>query len=222
LLPNRLTLIDETNRGDHRYLDTTDKCYFFGEYFAGKGYQGGGTNQLIFNFKCKPTAAASNPARRGHKARAIQTIAAGLRSVVAKDSAERITWIPIPPSKAEDDPDYDDRLLRTLNLAFTGYNVDVRAVLQQSESTGSDHNSTGERISPEALYAVTEVNQSILAAKTMHPYVFLFDDVLTTGKHFKCCQSRLREVLPTNTQITGLFVARRVVPNPFAEFEVFE
>jgi len=108
LLPDRLTLIDETNRGDHRYLDAADKCYFFGEYFAGKGYQGGGTNQLIFNFKCKPTAAASNPARHGHKDRAIQTIAAGLRGVFAKDSAERITWIPIPPSKAEDDADYDD------------------------------------------------------------------------------------------------------------------
>jgi hypothetical protein len=52
-------------------------------------------------------------------------------------------------------------------------------VLQQSESTGSDHSSSGDRISPEALYAVTEVNRSILAAKAMHPYVFLFDDVLT-------------------------------------------
>jgi len=222
LLPDRLTLIDETNRGDHRYLDAADKCYFFGEYFAGKGYQGGGTNQLIFNFKCKPTAAASNPARHGHKDRAIQTIAAGLRGVFAKDSAERITWIPIPPSKAEDDADYDDRLLRTLNAAFAGYNVDVRAVLQQSKSTGSDHNSSGDRISPEALFAVTEVNRSTLASKAMHSYVFLFDDVLTTGKHFKCCERRLREVLPAHTQITGLFVARRVVPNPFAEPEVLE
>jgi hypothetical protein len=218
LLPDRVTLIDETNRGDHRYLDATDRCYFFGEYFAGKGYQGGGTNQLIFNFKCKPTAAANNPSRRGHKDRAIHAIAAGLRKVIAQDSAERITWIPVPPSKAVDAPDYDDRLLRTLNLAFTGYNVDIRALLHQTESTGADHSSSGDRISPEALYEVMQVNQHALVSKPMHPYVFLFDDVLTTGKHFKCCERLLREVLSTETQITGLFVARRVVPNPIADF----
>jgi hypothetical protein len=120
LLPDRVTLIDETNRGDHRYLDATDKCYFFGEYFASKGYQGGGTNQLIFNYKCKPTIAVSNPARRGHKDRAIQTIAAGLRNVIAKDSAERITRVPIPPSKAESDPDYDDRLSTVFGVLRIG------------------------------------------------------------------------------------------------------
>jgi hypothetical protein len=95
-------------------------------------------------------------------------------------------------------------------------------LLRQTESTGADHNSSGERISPEALYEVMQVNLNALAAKPMHPYVFIFDDVLTSGKHFKCCERLLREVLSPETQITGLFVARRVVPNPFADFEVLE
>ena len=51
LLPDRLTWIDATNRDDHMFLREGDRCLFFGEYFSGKGYEGGGTNQLIFNFR---------------------------------------------------------------------------------------------------------------------------------------------------------------------------
>ena len=40
--------------------------------------------------------------------------------------------------------------------------------------------------------------------------VVVVDDVLTTGKHYKCCERRLREVL-ADIPIGGLFVARRVL-----------
>jgi predicted amidophosphoribosyltransferase len=40
--------------------------------------------------------------------------------------------------------------------------------------------------------------------------IALFDDVLTSGKHYKCCQRRLREALPS-TPIAGVFLARRVI-----------
>jgi hypothetical protein len=222
LLPDRVTSIDETNRGDHRYLEAGDRCFFFGEYFARKGYQGGRTNQLILNFKCKPTVAAANAARRSHKERAIQTIASGLRKVIARESAEQITWIPIPPSKAGDDADYDDRLLRTLNTAFGGYHVDVRTVLRQGASTAADHDSSGDRITPEALYALMQVDEQALNSKPLHPDVFLFDDVLTTGKHFKCCERRLREVLPAQSRISGLFVARRLLTDPMGDIAAIE
>jgi hypothetical protein len=39
----------------------------------------------------------------------------------------------------------------------------------------------------------------------------LFDDLLTTGKHYKCCERRLREVV-ADMPVSGLFVARRVLP----------
>jgi len=220
LLPSRVTLIDDTNRSDHRYLEADDRCFFFGEYFAKKGYQAT-TNQLIFNFKCKPSMAALNAPRRAHKERAIQTIASGLRKVIARESAEQITWIPIPPSKADGHADYDDRLLRTLNAAFVGYSVDIRAVLRQVESTGADH-SSDYRITPDALYAVMQVDHQVLNSKPVRRDVFLFDDVLTTGKHFKCCKRRLRDVLPADTQISGLFVARRLLPDPLVELAPFE
>jgi predicted amidophosphoribosyltransferase len=37
----------------------------------------------------------------------------------------------------------------------------------------------------------------------------IFDDVLTTGAHFKSVQSLLRDQFP-QAQIIGLFIARRV------------
>lgn len=218
MLPDRLTCIDETNRADHPFLETNDRCYFLGEYFARKGYQGGGTNQLIFNYKLKPSIAANNSGRRIWKERAVAEIAAGLRKVIDQQNAEHITWVPIPPSKAVGHEEYDDRLLRTLDSAFRGYDADVRMLLLQTESSKADHE-TGDRLTPEALYALLDVDRAVMSARPVRDVIVLFDDVLTTGKHFKCCERRLREVVPANVPIIGVFVARRILPDPAEDFE---
>jgi hypothetical protein len=217
LLPSRLTWIDETNRGQHVFLQEADRCYFFGEYFAYKGYNGGPTNQLIFNFKCAPSKVAANPARGSHKERAVSTIATGLRRAITRENAEQITWVPIPPSKAVGDPDYDDRLLRTLKMAFQGYDVDIRSLVRLTQSTQADHNAS-DRLTPEQLYALLEIDRAASSARPLRGRIVLFDDLLTTGKHFKCCVRRLREVMP-DIPIVGLFVARRVLPDVADEFE---
>jgi len=218
LLPERLTSIDETNREHHAFLEQGDRCFFFGEYFAYKGYQGGGTNQLIFNFKCKPSVAATNPGRRRYKEQAIEFVAAGLRRAMTQADAESMTWVPVPPSKVAGHADYDDRLMRTLAKAFSGYNVDVRSLLRQSMSTEADHNS-GSRLTPDALHALMELDIAQLNALPVGQAIVLFDDVLTTGKHFKCCERRLREVVPANVSVLGVFIARRILPDATAEFE---
>src|SRR5262249_14497162 len=161
----------------------------FGEYFAGKGYQGGGTNQLIFNFKCKPSVAETNAGRRYWKDQAIATIAAGLRKAVTQQNAERWTWVPVPPSNAIRHADYHDRLIQTLNIAFNGYNADIRLLVRQSQSTEADHVS-GSRLSPDELYLMIELDHAVLNARPLREGVVVFDDVLTTGKHFKCCERR--------------------------------
>ena len=218
MLPERLTSIDETNREHHAFLEQGDRCFFFGEYFAYKGYQGGGTNQLIFNFKCKPSVAATNPGRRRYKEQAIEFVAAGLRRAMTEADAESMTWVPVPPSKVAGHADYDDRLMRTLAKAFSGYNVDVRSLLRQSMSTEADHNS-GSRLTPDALHALMELDIAQLNALPVGQAIVLFDDVLTTGKHFKCCERRLREVVPANVSVLGVFIARRILPDATAEFE---
>lgn len=215
LLPNRLTLVDETNRGDHPFLTEGDRCYFFAEYFAHKGYQGGDTNQLIFNYKCPMSA---NAGRLTWKARAINSVASGLRGALSRENAEQFTWVPIPPSKAVGDPGYDDRLQKTLETAFNGYHVDLRPLIRQTTSTNADH-TTGERLTPDLLYEMLEIDQVALTTRPLSRAIILFDDVLTTGKHFKCCERRLREVVPEATHILGVFIARRILADPFDDFD---
>jgi hypothetical protein len=207
-LPERLTSIDATNREQHVFLEQGDRCLFFGEYFTAQGHQGGGTNQLIFNFKCKPSDAAENPARHTYKEEAIRRVADGLRHAITRANAERLTWVPMPPSKVRGHPDYDDRLNRTLAKAFVGYDVDVRPLLRQAASTDADH-SGGDRLSLDALSALIELNHSLLDALPVRDGIVLFDDVLTTGKHFKSGEHRLRTRVPKSSPITGLFIARR-------------
>jgi hypothetical protein len=212
LLPERLTAIDDTIREQHVFLEPGDRCLFFGEYFAYRGYQGGGTNQLILNFKCRPSVAASHHGRRSHKEQAIEAVAAGLRGAIPKADAERMTWVPVPPSKVAGHPDHDDRLTRALARAFSGHDADVRCLLRQSSNCEADH-ASGSRITSDALHALLELDRAALEARPLRETVVLFDDVLTTGKHFKCCERRLRDVLPPDVPIIGVFVARRILPD---------
>ncbi|HEY1314014.1 MAG TPA: hypothetical protein VGE92_09055 [Steroidobacteraceae bacterium] len=214
----RLTGIDETSRTQHAFLQEGDRCLFFAEYFTGKGYQAGGINQLMFNFKTLPSIASDNPLRRLHRERAISTIATGLREVLGRKQIERLTFVPVPPSKALGHSDYDDRLTRTLKLGCTGCDADIRPLLRRSSSTEPDHRS-GDRLTPDELHALLALDFAALAAKPLREVVVVFDDVITTGKSFKCCERRLREVIPATVPIIGLFVARRIPHTPFDALE---
>lgn len=119
--------------------------------------------------------------------------------------------------KAIGHADYDDRLTRALNGAFAGYNTDVRPALRQNLSTEPDHTS-GDRLTPDALHALLAIDSAVLNQRPIRSQIVLFDDVLTSGKHFKCCVRRLRDVIPADVAIRGLFVARRILPNPFGVF----
>ena len=197
---------------DHSFLSETDCCEFVAEYVAGRSYRAGGVNQLLRNFKCLPAAARANPAREIYKRRAIATLARWLRLAVSRPEAERTTWVPIPPSRCGADPDFDDRLLRTLALAFEAYDVDVRSLLYQRQNTAADH-AAPVRLSAEALHAVLNLDTRVLLARPVRERIALFDDVLTSGKHYKCCERRLHEVLP-GTPIHGVFLLRRAFPRP--------
>jgi predicted amidophosphoribosyltransferase len=150
------------------------------------------------------------------KEQAIATIAAGLKGAIARQEVERHTWVPIPSSKLPDHPEYDDRLVQTLRRAFAGYNADVRELLRQSVSANADHDSNS-RMTPENLLELLFIDHGAWNRATPRS-IIPFDDVLTTGKHFKACERRLREIDPT-IAIAGIFVARRALPRPMDDFE---
>jgi adenine/guanine phosphoribosyltransferase-like PRPP-binding protein len=120
------------------------------------------------------------------------------------------TFVPMPPSKIAGDEDYDDRMHRLLCDAFDGFNADIRPLLEQTDSTPADHEST-QRLSYADLRAITRINEAH-AATPPRPNIAVVDDVLNSGKHFKIAQELLAQRYP-GIPIIGIFIARCVRNN---------
>jgi hypothetical protein len=201
------SVLGEQDRTDHVYLTAEDRCTYLATYLSGDDCRSNHINQVILNLKCPPSVAMRDRAQAQRKQKAIGTVAAMVRAAISRESIERVTWIPIPPSRASYDPDFDDRLTRILRCGFEGYDFDIRNILQLQVSTAPDHCAI-QRLRTEALYRCLHVNWHALGARPLRQRVVLFDDVLTTGKHYQCCKRRLRDALPA-IPIDGLFIARR-------------
>jgi hypothetical protein len=110
--------------------------------------------------------------------------------------------------------DFDDRIHRLLQAAFTGFNADIRPMLEQVASTPADHESN-DRLSHAALHELTQINETY-AADPPRPTIAVVDDVLNSGKHFKVAQELLSQRFP-GIPVIGIFVARCIRNNPFAD-----
>jgi len=86
----------------------------------------------------------------------------------------------------------------------------VRGLLYQVRNTAPDH-AVDVRLSADMLFDLLHIDVAALKARPIRERIALFDDVLTTGKHFKCCERRLRQLLPC-VPIAGVFLLRRVLP----------
>jgi hypothetical protein len=182
-------LLDDDLRTEHSYLTAADECRCVAEYLPGRGYRASYVNQLIVNLKCPLSAVWANPRRMHYKLCAIDEIARALRGAVSQSSVESATWVPIPPSRAAREADYDDRLQRIIAAAFGDYDLDLRRLLYQTEGTMADHVSS-RRLTADALYRLIGLDQAMLGLNPPRARIVLFDDVLTTGKHYKCFESQ--------------------------------
>ena len=204
-IPEKLLRIDESTVGQHFSLRESDQCYYIWEYTAGKRYDFSPTNQLIHNLKIKPSWISKSPKRDYYKEEAINHAAAGLLHFMSRVYVEqRATFVPVPGSKAVGDVDYDPRMLRVLQRALQGWSVDIRPMLELTESIPADHE-TMDRISYDELLAISRLND--LSGKAFRPVAVIVDDVLNSGKHFKVAQTLISRQFP-GIEIRGLFVAR--------------
>lgn len=194
------TRVDEALMPQHYFLEDTDICIFHGEYVKGAGYTGR-TNSLIHNLKKKPSAPHQN-----YKATAIKDCA-NLLEAISPKALQSQTFVPVPPSKAIGHPDYDNRLTRILNLVNTA-KLDVRELVYQKASLSSSHTSS-DRTSISDLIKNYCIDESLTEPQPSN--IIIFDDVLTTGRHFKAMQTVMRNRFP-DSEIRGLFIARRLVP----------
>lgn len=201
----RLIEIDEMAIEMHAHLKSDDKCYHLREYTPGAGYTKSETNNLISNLKKKPSERQTKGGY-GYKNKAIKQCADEFRTSIPKEWLSGATLVPMPGSKAQGDPDYDDRIEQICQKI--GHGLDVRNLIVQKESTKSAHEAgTGNRIPVEKLKELYEINESLINPKPVK--IFIFDDVLTAGTHFRAISDTLTAIFP-EVPISGFFVARCV------------
>ncbi len=71
-------------------------------------------NQLISNLQIQPSVKISYRERYYWKERAIKYAADALAALIPDLWRDGVTFVPIPPSKVDSDPEYDNRLLAIL------------------------------------------------------------------------------------------------------------
>jgi hypothetical protein len=207
--PRKLTQVDGLIRPDHYYLTEEDRCFFIGEYTAGMGYAHSATNQLVLNLK-KSVDRRNRPEWK-YKEKAIQEAATVFRETIPETVLQCATFVPIPPSKAKTDPFYDDRITRLINAIRPYPPLDIREIVVQISSTEAVH--IGARMAPDDITQIYRIDPSTLIRGIQA--IAIFDDVLTTGAHFKAIVKLLSRVDNLKTiPIWGLFVARRVPEAP--------
>lgn len=198
-----LTRLDELLLPEYRFLESSDECYFLREYTAGKGYAFSVTNDLILNFKKSP--AVRETPQWFYKGQALDELARELQGALDLAWLRRATLVPMPPSKAPGHPEHDDRMLQLLRR-LAAAPLDIRELLVQAQSMSPAHASLA-RPRPEAIAANYRIAEP--HAEPTPTTIGLFDDVLTTGAHFKAAQQVLRARFP-GVPILGIFLARTV------------
>lgn len=203
---------DDDKQRCHFYLTPDDDCYYLGLYHADLD-PSSGLNQLIWNFKKSPTLATSNPSEFWYKAPAIRDLAAMLDGNFITDAINNaITFVPVPPSKAKSDPEYDDRLVQLLTQLTTEHQTpDVQDILATRQSRATTHSQSA----PYSNTAVTELQSTIDISYPdgyiPRQYTMLVDDVLRRGTHYAACKNLLQQHFP-ETQIVGIFLAKTHFP----------
>lgn len=205
----RFQLIDESNISDHSRLDEDDKCGYMLEYTSGKDYSFSKTNQLILNLKKKPSK-KSNPAEYKHKEQAISKCSALFSEAIDHGWLKIATLVPVPPSKAKEHSEHDDRVLRICKGISAPFTVDVRELVVQHKSIPAAHANPNNRLSIDELVELYMINEE----ETEPPpsTIGVVDDVLTAGTHFKAMKHVLESRFP-GVPVFGLFIARRVFPD---------
>lgn len=198
----RLQRIDELFLPSHKYLDSQDECYFFMNYTRlDLGFTR--ENDLIMNFKKKMDRIGKSDWK--YKLSAIQEISKMFIQNIAPFDPGKVLMIPIPPSRIETDPLYDDRIVKIVNnFVEERKDAESRNAIRLNQNMIPTHVA---KLPPEELleYLKIDEGQCDIDRET----IILVDDVITEGAHFKACQAILKSRYPSS-RIVGLFAARTI------------
>lgn len=204
----KLKKVDELGIRNCPYLTDLDKCFYWHEYEPRATFRHSKSNQFVWNYK-KPLDANGQL----YKQRAIQSAADLWTGLVEQVYSQTAGWpfeiVIMPTSKAPTDNSYDDRLLKTVeiaqrNLADSPVEFGFIEVAHTSCSRIAAHDG-GDRLSPNDLASSWEIDVDKLAQISRN--VIIFDDVLTTGSHFAALKQVIAEHQPM-VEIRGVFLAK--------------
>jgi len=159
------------------------------------------TNGFISNIQIPIACKTENPYRYKYKNEAIQYAASALSDLL-EGIRQLGTFIPMPPSKTKDHPDHDDRLIQVLKTVKPPIS-DIRELVLLTQDCDSKQKGR----TPEDRAKDYSINEDV--ADPEPTVIFVFDDVLTTGCHFKAVKMVLQERF-SSVAVYGIFLARAV------------
>lgn len=209
---SKLQKIDVSLISDHSCLESTDHCYFFGEYTGRQGFNHSEMNQLVWNFK-KPMEKKGKTGWH-YKGEAIKRVSELLITTDSWPKLKECMWVPIPPAYKKEDAGYDDRVIQVLQKLEEGGGLrDIREILSEKTTREQSHIGARRTISDHLSNLV--VDQSLLQPKP--GTIVILDDVITSGASFKAAQILIRKEFP-GVPIAGIFIARNVRPEINMDF----
>jgi predicted amidophosphoribosyltransferase len=205
---SKLTKFDSDTREAHSFLRSQDDCYYLIEYTAQRAFNYSDSNNFISNLKKEPSV--RNTFQWKYKLRAIREAAETLSEQLPAKWIKKSTFVPVPPSKAKDHPDYDDRMSKVLGKIE---GADVRELVVQKKSMQATHVSS-KRHTIDELAEVYEIDEELTDPEPEH--LVIVDDMMTAGAHYRAMRKVLKKRFP-GVPISGVFLARRVFPKKEAE-----
>lgn len=185
----------------------SDFWLFHARLYTSQGsYSVSKTNQLIKNFKISPSETHRLHYKRSATTVFVREVTEFLRTGARlADSVSAI--VPIPSSKARSDPEYDNRVEEVAKrIADTFERIDYLPLLETTTTRDSLHGGTNAR-SKEALYQSMSAAPSLTGRR--YDFVFILDDVLTSGASFSAVYQHVSENLIVDTaKIIGIFWAK--------------
>ena len=100
-------------------------------------------------------------------------------------------------------------MLRTLHELGRGLDLDIRELILQRKNTVAAHAATDNEHRPTLQDLINNYHVDKHFSDPPPKKVALFDDVLTTGAHFKAAQTVLQNRYP-DVSVVGIFIARCV------------
>jgi len=183
------------------FLNEDDICIYAREHTNG-GYEASESNQMLFNYK-KPLDGKDKPGWY-YKKHSVALFAAELSELNFPAGS---VLVPAPTSNPRSSGNFDSRIEDTIiELIKYQQNLLFQPVLDLKQAIPSAHAGGGSR-NP------FEIKKNLMVSPfTIEPVpkrIFLIDDMITTGGHFRAFKDKLLEKYPS-LQVIGIFWAKHV------------